>query len=74
MGAEASGMSPFSQPDTRPAVSFITTSRRPETLTYSSHQLIPHFTIRIEPLFAAAFTGGRIRRRPIFNSGRYLSG
>lgn len=74
MGAEASGMGPFSQPDTRPAASFIATARLPETLTYSSYQLIPHFTIRIEPLFAAAFTDGRIRHRPIFDFGRYLSG
>ena len=74
MGAETNGINPFSQPDVAPNVLLIDAARPPEALTYTRHQLIPHFAIRIEPLLAAALTRGRIHRRPIFHFGGHLIG
>ena len=67
MGAETSGIGPFSQPEPAETVSFIAAARTPEPLANARHQLVPHFAVGIEPLLAVAFGGGRIGCRPVLN-------
>src|SRR6516162_1077155 len=49
--------------------SLIAWAARNETLANIRQNLVAHLPISVEPLFAAAFRGGRIGRRPIFDIG-----
>src|SRR5215471_502257 len=70
---EPSGITPIRQPLTMGGSLVAPTARR-KALPDPFQQLITHLPIRVHPLLAAAFDGGRIRGRPIFDSGGKRAG